>query len=71
MSTLAEIEAAIEQLPPEQWLEIRQWLDSHTPKPPIPPQVDWVGSHAVTRQRPPGTQLDAAVVAEALSAVRE
>ncbi len=32
MSTLAEIEAAIAQLPPEQWLEIRRWLDSHAPK---------------------------------------
>ena len=29
MSTLAEIESAIEQLPPEQWMEIRRWMDSH------------------------------------------
>ncbi|MEO6740053.1 MAG: hypothetical protein ABIP20_07365 [Chthoniobacteraceae bacterium] len=27
MSTLAEIEQAIEQLPPEQWMEIRRWMD--------------------------------------------
>ncbi len=27
MSTLAEIESAIEQLPPEQWMEIRRWMD--------------------------------------------
>jgi hypothetical protein len=27
MSTLQEIEAAIEKLPPEQWLEIAAWLD--------------------------------------------
>ena len=32
MSTITEIEAAIEQLPPEQWQEIRRWLDSHAPK---------------------------------------
>jgi len=32
MSTLAEIEAAIEQLPPEQWAEIRRWMDSRPPK---------------------------------------
>ena len=32
MSTLQEIEAAIEQLPPEQWLEIRRWMDAHAPK---------------------------------------
>ena len=29
MSTLAEIEEAIEQLPPEEWMEIRRWMDSH------------------------------------------
>ena len=32
MSTLAEIEKAIEALPPEQWLEIRRWMGSRTPK---------------------------------------
>lgn len=31
MSTLAEIEAAIAQLPPPQWLEIRRWMDAHAP----------------------------------------
>ena len=31
MSTLTEIENAIEQLPQEQWMEIRRWLDSHAP----------------------------------------
>jgi len=29
MSTIAEIERAIEKLPPEQWVEIRRWMDSH------------------------------------------
>jgi len=32
MSTLAEIEAAIAQLPPKQWMEIRRWMDAHAPK---------------------------------------
>ena len=71
MSTLAEIENAIEQLPPEQWTEIRRWMDSHAPKPAIPPHVDWAESHAVTRPRSTETRIDASVVAEALAAVRE
>ena len=29
MSTVSEIEAAIAQLPPTQWMEIRRWLDTH------------------------------------------
>lgn len=29
MSTVAKIEEAIGQLPPEQWAEIRRWMDSH------------------------------------------
>ena len=33
MSTLAEIEKAIEALPPEQWAEIRRWMGSHAPRP--------------------------------------
>ena len=32
MSTLAEIEAAIAQLPPAHWMEIRRWMDAHGPK---------------------------------------
>jgi len=32
MSTVAEIERAIEKLPPAQWLEIRHWMDRHLPK---------------------------------------
>ena len=27
MSTIADIESAIEQLPLEQWIEIRRWMD--------------------------------------------
>ena len=27
MSTLTEIEQAIEQLPPEEWMEIRRWMN--------------------------------------------
>ena len=33
MSTLAEIERAIAMLPPEQWAEIRRWINSSAPKP--------------------------------------
>ena len=36
MSTLAELEAAIAQLPPTQWMEIRRWMDSHAPKAATP-----------------------------------
>jgi len=32
MSTLAEIEAALAQLPPAQWMEIRRWMDAHAPR---------------------------------------
>ena len=32
MSTLTEIEAAIAQLPPAQWAEVRRWMDAHAPK---------------------------------------
>ena len=32
MSTVAEIERAISQLPSEQWTEIRRWMDAHSPK---------------------------------------
>jgi len=71
MSTLAEIENAIEQLPPEQWMEIRRWMDSRAPKAKAVTQVDWSGSQAVTRPRDPKTRIDAAAVADALAAVRE
>ena len=36
MSTLTEIEAAIAQLPPPQWMEIRRWMDAHAPKAAAP-----------------------------------
>ena len=36
MSTLAEIEAAIAQLPPAHWMEIRRWMDAHAPKEAMP-----------------------------------
>ena len=32
MSTVAEIERAIGHLPPEQWTEIRRWMDAHAPR---------------------------------------
>ena len=31
MSTLAEIEKAIEALPPDQWQKIRRWIESRAP----------------------------------------
>jgi hypothetical protein len=31
MSTLAEIEQAVEKLPPQQWEEIRRWMAAHAP----------------------------------------
>jgi hypothetical protein len=31
VTTVAEIEAAIARLPPEQWEEIRRWMDAHAP----------------------------------------
>ena len=32
MSTPTEIEAAIAQLPPAQWMEVRRWMDAHAPR---------------------------------------
>ena len=37
VSTLAEIEKAIETLPPEDWMKIRRWMDSRAP---VPPRVE-------------------------------
>ena len=31
MSTVAEIEQAMSHLPPEQWTEIRRWMEAHAP----------------------------------------
>lgn len=33
MSTVADIERAIEKLAPEQWVEIRHWMDRRAPRP--------------------------------------
>jgi hypothetical protein len=74
MSTVAEIERAIGELPPEQWNEIRRWMESHPQKPGkrvAARRVDWSKSAAVTRPRASETRLDASVVTEALAAVRE
>ena len=71
MSTVAEIEQAIGQLPPEQWTEIRRWMDSHAPKTVQTGEVDWSRSASVTRRRASETQLPASIVMEALAAVRE
>ena len=38
MSTLSEIEKAIEALPLEQWAEIRRWMDSHAPMANVSPR---------------------------------
>ncbi len=43
MSTLAGIQAAIAQLPPAQWMEVRRWMDAHAPRAAtivsVPPSV--------------------------------
>lgn len=42
MSSVAEIEAALAQLPPAQFREIRRWMDAQTPSPKsgtTPPQA--------------------------------
>ena len=68
MSTLAEIERAIGQLPPAQWMEIRRWMDAHAPKAVLPARVDWSESAAVRRSRAAETRLPAAAVMAALAA---
>ena len=74
MSTLAEIETAIAQLPPQQRAEIRRWMDRDESAPncaqPAAGRVDWTKSAAATRQREPQACVSASVVAEALAAVR-
>ena len=70
MSTLAEIEQAIQTLPPEQWTEIRRWMDSHAPMPPRPDRVDWSKSSAVTSQRDKGRVLAAGEVAALFEELR-
>ena len=62
MSTLAEIEEAIEKLPPEQWAEIRRWMDVHEPKQGNgagEKRVDWSKSAALTHSRDKGRVLSA------------
>ena len=74
MSTVAEIERAIGELPPEQWTEIRRWMDLHSHKPEngdVVKCMDWSKSAAVTRRRAPETRLAASVVMDALVAVRK
>jgi hypothetical protein len=74
MSTLAEIEEAVALLPPEDWVELRRWMNSHAPESQntgLSGRVDWSKSAAVTRPRPPQTRLAAEVVMEALATVRE
>lgn len=74
MSTVIEIERAIGELPPEQWTEIRRWMDAQSQKPgngAAAKRVDWSKSAAVTRRRAPETRLDATVVMHALAVVRE
>ena len=70
MSTLAEIEQAIQTLPPEQWTEIRRWMDSHVPMPPRPERVDWSKSSAMTSQRDKGRVLAAGEVSALFDELR-
>lgn len=72
MSSVNEIERAIGELPIEQRIEIRRWLDTHLPLyQAVRPAVDWGQSAAVNRRREPETKLSAEVVMEALAAVRD
>jgi hypothetical protein len=59
VSTLTEIEKAIEALPPDQWWEIRRWMEDHPPKSGRPvthgspsgiPQVPATG-HPITQDQ--------------------
>jgi hypothetical protein len=73
MSTLAEIEAAIEGLPAEQQEKIRHWMDNigRHPQPATAPKVDWSKSAAVTRERRPEECVDAKKIMEVLAEGRD
>jgi len=74
MSTLAEIEEAIGQLPPEQWAEIRRWMDAQMQQRrtfAVASSVDWSRSAAVRRERPVESRVTAEVMRKALATVRE
>ena len=47
MTTVADIEQAMEKLAPEQWVEIRRWIDRRAPRPanagsPVHPLPDFI-----------------------------
>ena len=72
MSTIAEIEAAIEDLPAEQQEEIRRWMEGVGPKQQTAASnVDWSKSAAVTRERRPEECVDAKRILEVLAEGRE
>ncbi len=73
MSTLAEIEKAIEQLPPEQWAEIRRWMEVHEPKQgngAAEKRVDWSKSAALTHSRDKGRVLSTEEVSSLFEELR-
>ena len=73
MSTIVEIEAAIEGLPAEKREEIRRWINDveRHPQPATAPKVDWSRSAAVTRERRPEECVDARKILEVLAEGRE
>ena len=72
VTKLAEIEAAIAQLPPEDWVEIRRWMDAQSKGTGLAPSsVDWSQSAAVTRERPLQERVAGDAVMEVLREARE
>lgn len=63
MSTLAEIEEAVETLPPEQQQQLMRFLAARLPQPhpqPLPPGVRGGRGFPVSRGRAPFTSEDVA-----------
>jgi hypothetical protein len=74
VSTVTEIESAIAQLPPDQWAEIRRWMDAQARQTGgglASPHVDWSQSAGVRRTRPPEDRVAAEVVMEILREGRD
>ncbi|EDY18629.1 hypothetical protein CfE428DRAFT_4015 [Chthoniobacter flavus Ellin428] len=74
MSTVTEIERAIALLPPEQWAEIRRWMDSQLPPTDVNARkqsVDWSQSMGVKRARRAEECVAAEAVLDVLREARE
>ena len=73
MSTIAEIEAAIESLPSEKREEIQRWMDGHgrPGQQAAARNVDWSKSAAITRERRHEECVDAKRILNVLAEGRE